>query len=180
MQEFWWQCWTGLVGYAIPVVINDFVTAVFLTGQIRWTDPEGEQELAKGSEKVSEIVPLTNKYLLRLADDASQKKADKAQLNQLLMEYKAVVKTISDVAENRYWAERRVRESEFLTEVLSSFAVVEGEKSLWKVLEVVLQRLNRFSFFRYSAFLLSDEDSENSFAAKAKLDFIQPNFRHFR
>lgn len=179
LNSIWMPCWTGLIDYAVPVVINDFFAAVFFTGQIRWTDPEGEQELVRCSEKVSEILPLTKEHLLCLADDKSQMKADKAQLDQLSMQYEDVVRTISDVAENRYWAERGVKESEFMTEVLISFAVIEGaslamaesEELLWKVLEVVLQRLNEFSYFQYSAFLLNSEDSKSSFAVKAKAGF---------
>lgn len=161
--SMWRLCWAGLVDYALPVIINNFTSAVFFTGQIYWTDEKGRKGLDRGSEEVAKIVSLEKEELLRLIDDKDQLKANEAQLNQKLKEYEALVRTIRTVSANRYWVERRVREAEFLTEIFIFFTAVSDEIQLWKVLKVVLQRLNEFSFFRYSAFLLSSEDSENIF-----------------
>lgn len=172
MQSQWAPCWSGLVDYAIPVVINGFTAAVFFTGQIRWIDPEGEKELASGSERISKIIPsLTKERLIELANDQNQERADKNTLETLEKDYVALVETIRCVAEDKYWVERRAREAEFLTEVCSFFATVKDEETLWIVLEVVFQRIKEFFNLSHTAFLFNDNEYEEKYITKVSDGF---------
>jgi signal transduction histidine kinase/ligand-binding sensor protein len=168
----WYICWSGLVDFAIPVVINEIVTAIFFTGQIRWIDPEGEKELGEGSERVSKLIPtLTKEKLLIFADDEKQEKADENKLEELKKECEALVETIRHVADDKYWIERRAKETEFLSEVCSFFATVEDEETLWKVLEVVFRRINEFLDLSHTAFLLNDSEFEEKYSIKVVAGF---------
>jgi len=157
----WYPCWAGLIDFVAPIVINDFIAAVMFTGQTRWTDPEGESSLCEGNRKVASTVDLSEQEARQLADLPEQARMNRSELDAFLRRFTEQVEIIKALAESRYWAERRVRESEFLSEVFAWFAPVDDEDSLWRVVGAVLGRINEFSLFAHSAFFfLADERAE--------------------
>jgi signal transduction histidine kinase len=164
----WYPCWAGLVDFVAPIVINDFIVAVMFTGQIRWTDPEGQNNLSIGIQEAAKIAGCSEQDLFRIADLPTQPKMNREGLDKFLKDFTDHVETIKALAESRYWAERRVRESEFLSEIFTSFATVDDEVSLWKVIAAILKRINEFSLFGYSAFFLQTSGVVEDFELKAK------------
>ncbi|MBN1181641.1 MAG: PocR ligand-binding domain-containing protein [Bacteroidales bacterium] len=164
----WGPCWSGLVDFAIPIVINNLVVAVFTCGQIKVGQKEYDEILYNKCKKVSEELRIPHDELSETLNSNTQYKANnEAEIISMLKSYEDQVKIISTIVENRYWAERNLSESSFLTELYSSFAILEDSTKIWKVVEMVLNRINEYAHFNYSAIFISAKRN-NVFDLKGK------------
>jgi signal transduction histidine kinase len=162
----WYPCWGGMIDLAIPVIINRYVVAVFYGGQVLWTDTEGQKLFAKRSVIAAEFIGGEPNALAAIAGGKNQVKSDRRDLDQRLKHHEEEVQIIQQVADSRYWAERRVREAEFMSEVFAYFATVDDEASLWTVLANIIKRLGEFAFFRYAGLLMNETEAERSFVVR--------------
>lgn len=173
----WYPCWSGLVDCVAPIVINNVVVAGMFAGQIRWTDPEGEEHFRKGTLKVAEALGISEAKALAMAEDASPRKMSKCEIDDFVQEFRIQANMIKELAASRYWAERRVADYGFLSEVFASFAAfdpaVDDEDALWKLVGAVLTRINEFSLFAGSAFFFRPDEQAGAFVLKASAGCVE-------
>jgi signal transduction histidine kinase len=163
----WGFCWVGLIDFYIPVVINDFVAAVFCAGQVKWDTPEADKKINNAIKSISHNCDIPQYELDQLINESRIKVKTSVELDKILEELNDVVETIGQVANDHYWANRRIHESDFLSEVFSSFAVLDEENTeidtLWKVVSIILDRICEFCFFENAIIFMQDEANEELF-----------------
>jgi len=153
-------CWAGLYDLSIPIMINEKVVAVFLTGQLRLEGKKGDSELLDGVQRVKKKLELSEAQtdeLLKLADEAvGASRIKESGLEGRRREWEAVVDTITRLGSEKFYAQRQVSEQLFLDEIFALFDMVKDESSLWAVLDRVLRRLCEFCHFEFGTFLAAE------------------------
>jgi signal transduction histidine kinase/ligand-binding sensor protein len=170
-ESRWYPCWAGMVDCAIPVIIDHFVIAVFLTGQLRCDDRECEEAFTRGIAAATEITGVDKDDLHALAD--AGEKRHWSELDAVSDECKDYLEIIKDVAKDKYEMGRQVQDAEFMDEVFAYFAAVDSEDSLWVVLTALVKRVAEFTFFGYTALLMNRGDAAADFVVKAPSEFGQ-------
>jgi signal transduction histidine kinase len=157
-----YHCWAGFIDIAVPIVINNIVVAIFETGQIIIKDDSFKSLRSRYVDKVGQLVSVS-KFNLHRQFGTGYQLNNQNDLNHVITEIVNEVKLINDIVENKYWAERRVRELEFFAEIFSSFAVIKNNGILWPVLSMIFRRINDFAHFQISFLLLNSLKEETCF-----------------
>jgi len=153
------------VDFAVPIFINEILVGVFLAGQVRRNDEEGESYLEEGIEEVKKRLKIDEDKALELLglafEDPDVLPLTKEELDRRLRDWVKVVSTITSMGEMKYIAERQLRDREFLDEIFARLEVVRDEEQLWKVLRVLLERINEYHQYEASvSFSLDPEDEK--------------------
>jgi signal transduction histidine kinase/ligand-binding sensor protein len=161
-------CWSGLIDFAIPVVINNKVVAVFTCGQIKLVNEDSNKIRYDKEKSIIQELGIPINELKKEFDEEGQYIATNTdEIESILIKYEEQVKLICGIAENRYWALRDLNESDFMSEIYSSFAVLNDSKRIWDVIKMVLDRINEFANFKYSTFFINEEANNRVFRLKA-------------
>jgi signal transduction histidine kinase/ligand-binding sensor protein len=145
----WHHCWCGLVDYVVPVMVNNQLVGVLLSGQRRLRDAGADANLTLQIEAASARLRLDPKHMTELARANDVKPVDEAEIKDDLRRLEAIAKHLEREAEHDYITERQVRESHFLEEIesmlFSSFTrASESEADFWQFGTPVLNRIKTF------------------------------------
>lgn len=177
----WHYCWCHLVDYIAPVVVNGEITGVLFTGQKRMEDPKFTEAMERCVKEASCKLGIDDlDRMLNLARKVEI--VDEGDIERDLEKLREAAKRLVNEAEDKYGAERQVRESYFMEEIAGILTALAGKtfekrSELWKETEVVLRRIVEFvECFDSIALLYETRERSNSFRIVAGHGEVKRDF----
>jgi len=151
------ECWLGLTGFFVPLVLFNKTLAILNIGQVRLTGEEAERDLKNRIEENVKELSIPAQDLLKLAFDENIVRAmSPEEARHFLGECNEAGIEILRLAEKTYITERKLREQQFIDELTSLFDIVYDYESLNATCEKITKRIVDFLGMKYGVLLTND------------------------
>jgi signal transduction histidine kinase/ligand-binding sensor protein len=154
LEPFWYFCWAGLVDFISPIIINNLIIGIVISGQIVLDDEIGIKNLENGITEVNNKLGISIELLV--SKSKQTKRVSEQNLKEVYIpKLRRVAKIITEIAEKSYNIQRKLNEDLFLEEISSYLDYSNKGLRNIDAIDIVINRLAEFYKFERVYFLYS-------------------------